>query len=48
MLAQNMVIIVGALSVCAIHYCFVAKPYLDTQRKELERLKNINKYKNGR
>ena len=35
--------ILGALSVCAIHYRFVAKPYLDTQRKELEQLKSRNK-----
>jgi hypothetical protein len=35
--------ILGAMSMCAIHYHFVAKPYLDTQRKELERLKSLNK-----
>ena len=35
--------ILGALSVCAIHYRFVAKPYLDTQREELERLKSLHK-----
>ena len=33
----------GALSVCMIHHHFVAKPYLDTQRRELERLKSLNK-----
>lgn len=35
--------ILGAMSVCAIHYRFVAKPYLDTQRKELALLKSRNK-----
>ena len=40
--------ILGAMGVCAIHYHFVAKPYLDTQRKELANLKNLNKNKNGR
>lgn len=34
---------IGALSMCAIHYHFVAKPYLDTQRKELALLKSRNK-----
>lgn len=42
---QMMWAILGAMSVCAIHYRFVVKPYLDTQRKELERLKSHNKQK---
>jgi hypothetical protein len=35
--------ILGAMSLCAIHYRFVAKPYLDTQRTKLELLKSRNK-----
>lgn len=37
--------ILGALPVCMIHYHFIAKPYLDSQQRELKNLRND---KNGR